>query len=81
MSSTLKKDIAQTLSRGEEPLLSLAQVAELTGCNQRTLERWAYKDKNLPVVHWGVSRRVRVKYSTVKQFFPAETRAIERMST
>jgi excisionase family DNA binding protein len=77
--TTLKQDIAKTLAMGVEPLLSLKQVAELTGCNIRTLERWAYKDKNLPVVHWGVSRRVRVKYSTVKQFFPTETRAIDRI--
>jgi len=75
---TVQEQILADMKVGVDSLLSLRQVAELTGWNFRTLERWAYKDKRFPVEHTGPTQRVRVRFSTVRKFFPDRTRLIPR---
>ena len=55
----------------DDTLLSLRQVADLTGTNLDTLRRWCRDNENLlPHVHYGPTKRIRVQWQVIVEFFP-----------
>jgi predicted DNA-binding transcriptional regulator AlpA len=66
----LKQLLADAQRAEVDALLSLREVATLTGTALSTISRWVHVDRVLPHEHAGPTRRVRVRLSVVLQFFP-----------
>ena len=62
-------DLEQTVHRGDEPLLTLKQVAEITDTPYNTVRTWVYQKKWLPTVPVGPGLVPRVRGSVIVKLF------------
>jgi hypothetical protein len=63
------RDLEDRAARGEDDLLlTLRQVANMTGTRYETVRNWR-KDGSIPVVLWGPHRKPRVQASVVLEMF------------
>ena len=66
--------LRQSTQAEQDALLTLRQVANLTDTRLETLRRWCRDDENLlPHIHVGPTKRIRVRWCVVVQFFPHVT--------
>lgn len=78
---SIMERIVRDLDAGNTPELTIRELAVLTGWTQRTLENYAYRDKNMATVRRGPTNRIRVQWAEVCRLFPAQTGFVARRPT
>jgi hypothetical protein len=63
------RELAELVRRGDDPLLTIREVAALTDTPRSTLKRWIYTDRELATVPYGPTCRPRIHASVVIRFF------------
>lgn len=62
-------DLERTVREGHEVMLTLKQVAEITGTPYPRVRRWVYRSRRLPTVPVGPTLVPRVRGSVVVKLF------------
>ena len=71
LAATLKRQVAQ----GDDPWLTITEVAVITKFHRRTLQRYV-DERILPHERRGPKARVFIRWSVVRKHFPQDTRGI-----